>query len=597
MRLPSAERLARDTVETVRRFPLPVLAALVASGILLRAIETGDGLEPLAPVALGIPLFAALRLAGERGVLPRMAEALLSLGTLAGLAWLHRSWGDWGESLRLVRYAQLFAGAFLLLAVLPYARPLRGGDGGLLPFNRHLLLRAVEGVLQAAVLLAGISAALVAVDQLFGVSVSHRAYQRLAVLLGFVVFPLYVLAGIRFDPPEEHPRPLRVVGQYLLVPLSALYLAILTAYLAQVLLTRSWPSGWIGWLVSWMAVVGTFSIFLVRPEGGREPRWARRWERAFWTLMLPASGMLLAAVGKRVGQYGVTEPRYLALALGGWLLAMAVAFGILRVRDFRVLPGTLACLLLLTLAGPWGVASVSRSSQVDRLAGLFAAHGMLEDGQVVPARTPVPEAEAREVVQILRYLYRTHPAHDLGPILGPYQDEGAWRGEGPPPWRQETPPRWAADTRAEAVARALGLDPGTASALDPRGAVTLALDGAGIHVEGFRRLAFVPVGGELVLGGVTWRVGIGEEGTRLQLTGSGGERVLFDLRPLLEGAGPGVRIERTSTALSVDPAPGGAPLPDGVRVRLVVRELVYLPSRDGAGFVTFSVDPAWLVVD
>jgi hypothetical protein len=620
MRLPSLAHLRDALVAVARRFPLPLLAAVAGTVVLLRAIETGDGADILAPLALGIPLFLALRLAGESGLYSRRVEVLLALVVGAGLVLLHDQWSDWGERLRFVRYAQLFVGAHMLVAVAPFVR-----DGtGFRPFNRQLLLRVLEGALQVAVIFAGISAALLAVDQLFPVSISGDAYQRLAVVLGFLYFPVHVLSGIEREAPDRDPRPLRVIGQYILVPLSALYLLILTAYLGQVLLTRSWPSGWIGWLVSWMAVAGTLSILLVRPARRDELPWAWAWERIFWILMLPAAAMLLVAVGKRVAQYGVTAPRYMALALGAWLAAMAVSYGLARVRDLRLVPASLAAVLLFTVAGPWGAAAVARESQMDRLTSLLEAEDMLEDGRAVPAEGAVDPLHGQEIMETLHYLLDTHRDLDLSGLLGNLGD--AELAAGTPASGRETPMgvaagrrghSWSARLRAEAVATALGIDlaAGPMGPRDLRAPRSVALRaGDGIPVAGFDRIVVADEGATVRVADRLFRVELDGETGQVALVGEAGARIEFDLGPLVEVArseapDPGLsepggfpRIARSAAELSIDPSPPGPTpaLPEGVAVRLVVRELVLAPgpggTRDVGGRV-MSLSASWLVSD
>jgi hypothetical protein len=509
--LPDVRPVLRSVGPTVLRFPLPLLAAATGMVLLLVALPDGPGLDMVPPVALGIPLFLALRLAGERRLLPRWTEGILAVAVALGLLALHVAWDGWSEPIRAIRYLQLFVAAHLLVAVVPFLRDPRGFR----PFNRHLLLNLLEGGLQAAVLMVGISAALLAVDVLFAVSVPGVVYARLAVILGLGFLPLRVLAGVDLDPTEEDPRVLRVLGHTVLVPLGALYLVILTLYLGQVLVTRSWPSGWIGWLVSWMAVVGILSILLVRPSepGGARPggrpagsagrasrvswaTWEWIWERTFWLLMLPASGMLLVAVGKRVQQYGVTEPRYMALALGGWLAVLAFAFGILRLRDLRLLPASLALVLLASFGGPWGMAAMSRESQLGRLSALLASHDMLVEGRAVPTPTHLPEADRQQVRAILTYLFETHPSQDLAGLLAEVRDaevpvppqggtrvgDTAWPGPGVP-------------ERVEAVMTALGVAPPLGGAARGRMLFQRADAGdAGLPLAGFHRLHFFPLG-------------------------------------------------------------------------------------------------------
>jgi hypothetical protein len=84
--------------------------------------------------------------------------------------------------------------------------------------------------------------------------------------------------------------------------------------------------------------------------------------------MLPAIAMLLAAIGKRVFQYGITEDRYFIAVLSLWLTAIAITFIARRNADIRWIPITLSLLAFATAFGPWGAYTVSRDSQLGHLA-------------------------------------------------------------------------------------------------------------------------------------------------------------------------------------------------------------------------------------
>jgi hypothetical protein len=465
--IPSPQALAQTLRTVPRRFPLPLLFAYATMGVVLASIRDPT-FDQAVPLALGISLFLALRLAGETGVLKRPVEIGLTVAGVVAIVALHLTWESGSETARAIRYGQLFLASHLMVAVLPFlgGGHLRGvlSEARFRPFNRHLLLRFIEGSAQALILFVGISAALLAIDRLFGVSVPDLTYARLSVVLYFGFLPTHLLAGIA-DPTvqreDEDPRVLRVLGRWILLPLSSLYLLILTAYFVQVLVTRTWPTGWIVWLVSWMAVVGILTVLLTRPgkEGSEalRPDPASRlhlWERGFWLLMLLAAAMLLMALWQRIQQYAITEPRYLAGVLGVWLACMAVLYASRRDRDLRWIPATLLVLVFLTGIGPWSALEVSKRSQLHRLEAVQRRVAAATD------REAVSETDRVQAREILTYLFRVHPGVE---IAGVSTDAAGGRAEGVGIEEMgaegvgvegQTPM-----ARAEAAALALGIDP------------------------------------------------------------------------------------------------------------------------------------------
>ncbi len=123
-------------------------------------------------------------------------------------------------------------------------------------------------------------------------------------------------------------------------------------------------------------MIGVLALLLVHPIRDRaDSQWVNAYGRWFSVALLAPLIMLLMAVGKRVDQYGVTEPRYFLLVLGLWGLGVALAYAFTASRNIKVIPMTLAGLTLLTAFGPWGAYQVSRRSQLHRLDRIAAAAG------------------------------------------------------------------------------------------------------------------------------------------------------------------------------------------------------------------------------
>ena len=213
-------------------------------------------------------------------------------------------------------------GLHLLAAVLPYA----GVDepNGFWQYNRALFLRFLTAGIYSAVLFVGLALALAALDNLLGVSVPEESYFRLLATIAFVFNTWFFVAGVPPDLPAleaytDYPKGLRVFAQFILVPLVIVYLLIVTAYLGRVIVTRVWPSGWTGYLVSALATVGILAILLVHPERDRKDQpWIEIYARWFYVGLFPSIIMLLLAIWQRLGQYGITERRYLLSVLALW---------------------------------------------------------------------------------------------------------------------------------------------------------------------------------------------------------------------------------------------------------------------------------------
>ena len=429
MRLPSLATAVETARQTLARFPMAMLSGFLAAVAAFRMIDgPSHDSQPrlLATGVLGLALFtASVTSAERRGVAPRH-RWIVDIAVAVGLALLYRASLDWTPDLTALRFIQLLLAGHLLVAIAPYLTSER--LDGFWQFNRMLFLRYLTGAFYAVVLWAGLSVALAAVDKLFGVDIDSEMYAHLFAFLAFVFHPWFFLAGVprdyaELETREDYPAGLKVFTQFVLMPLVVIYLAILTAYLGKVILTRTWPNGWIGYLVSSVSATGVLALLLVHPLRERaDSRWVNGYGRWWFVALLPSLGMLLAAIAKRVGQYGITEQRYFLLVLALWLLGLALYYAITASRNIKLIPMTLCAVALLTTMGPWSAYAVSRRSQMNRLDRLLEQNAMGRAGAPTPARGTVPVEDRREMSAVFYYLASTHGPGAVGAALGLPED-------------------------------------------------------------------------------------------------------------------------------------------------------------------------------
>ena len=421
---------------TLARFPLAIAAAgtAVAAGILL--VEPGNRdltTRVLLAAILGLPTFTAVHLLSEErhwslgraGIAAALATALLLLFLASARTW--------SNSLLALRFAQLTLGAHLAVTFLPFhGRP---ETASFWQFNWAIFQRFLVATLFSAVLFTGLAIALVAIDRLLGIHVDGDFYPRLLVVIAFGFHPWYTLGGVPrslgdLEDRGDYPTGLRIFAQYILIPIVVVYLAILTAYLGRVVVTRAWPSGWIGYLVSSVATAGTLALLLAHPARQRaEGRWIDPFARWFFIALIPSLIMALLAVGKRITQYGVTEPRYALGVLGWWLLVLAAYFAVTRSKSIRIIPVSLGLVVLVTAGGPWGMAATSQRSETIRFRQL------VEDRSTALRSDSADQVSRRELTAVARYLLEVHgPGGLAAAIRVPADTVEAWRAgiEGDP---------------------------------------------------------------------------------------------------------------------------------------------------------------------
>jgi hypothetical protein len=544
MRLPSIEQLVRVGRTSAGRFPLVLLSAAIAAvaGVLLPDSSIDDEILTgfLYVATLGIPLFLAIDLVAERRGTSDRARWIARLAAVALLVAVYIGRLSWSEPVEILRYVQLSVAAHLLVAVSPYLGVREWN--GFWQYNRSILLRFLMAAIFSVVLYVGLAIALLAVDNLLGVDVDGDTYFRLWCVIAFLFNTWFFISGIpddleALDRRTDYPPALKVLGQYILSPLVTVYLLIITAYLVRILVTRVWPSGWIGYLVSSVAAAGILSLLLLYPiEEREENRWVRSYARWFYFGLIPANAMLLLAIWKRIQQYAVTEPRYFLVILSLWLAGISLFYAFSRSRNIKVIPATLAILAVVTFAGPWSAYAVSRRSQTTRLEILLERNGVLVEGGV---RTPPSEVsfdDRREISAVLRYLAENHGTASIESWFpeGRLAEVDTIAGASEPTERRH------ADERAALITAELGLDyvgswtPGEGGGFN----FSVDWDGPPLRISGYD---FVvrdrsTLGDTVRVEGLPFAFAYDEEGLAVVMLRDGEEVLSLSLTQLIERA-------------------------------------------------------------
>lgn len=289
-------------------------------------------------------------------------------------------------------------------------------------FNNILFIRIVISVIFSGVLFAGLALAITSINILFNVSFGEMVYLKLFFIIAGIFNTWFFLSGIPDDYEElkvEQPFPkgLKVFSQYILIPLSIIYLAILYAYGMKIVVQWDLPRGWVSALIIFYSIVGILAILLVYPLREKtEHSWVRLFARFFFIAILPLIILLYVAVYTRVNEYGVTEPRYYLIILGVWLTIISLYYIFSKRKNINLIPVSLLIFGLLSLFGPWNAFNVSENSQVKRLKKVFGKYNMLSAEGINKPDKKLTEYDTDQIRGVIYYLADHHSYQSLSKI-------------------------------------------------------------------------------------------------------------------------------------------------------------------------------------
>lgn len=404
------EQVFQAFLTTCIRFPLAILS-LVA--FMLLALAENHDLEWLTDIQ------------SQRGMLVTVAGAFWFVA--AGLFSESRGWNKvkrysfglpifaiifWqistNDSMAVSSWTLLLS---VTLAVTFAAYIFRSNDNASIwYFNFQLGTGFGFAILSALILCGGLSLILTSIEYLFEVDFSRKYYSDIW-LIGWTFFaPAYFITSIptQFDYLEsdcEFPPGVHFIQNYVLVPLSVIFMVILYAYFIKILLQWELPRGNLGKMISTFGVIGIFTHLTIYPVYDRGAPLLNWFYRNFYKMMIVPLGLLILAITVRLSQYGLTEPRYIVVICAIWF-ALLIAYYMVKATDFKIknVVIVLATLSLIASFGPWRIDKLPVKDQFARLQELLIREELLIDNQYVVPKVQ-PDFETRKSISsIVSYL-------------------------------------------------------------------------------------------------------------------------------------------------------------------------------------------------
>lgn len=317
--------LGQGVVRSVREFPLETLLGLVyfVLGVLTDRGQTAalKDSEVYELLLWFVPQYVLLFAFGR---LARRRTRWYPFYLLAWFLWIPLF--HWG-----FRYEDWYLGMAWILVPLMLVLGDRKMDN--VAFGRnvfHTVVQTAFGLL-IGLLLAGIVSSLIAsVNFLFALDLSDNWTEYSLMFLAFVVTPLLCCALVSKESTGKGDAALRVIVDYILSPALVAYAVMLFLYIVRILLRWELPDGGVAYMVLGF-LVEALLCYLLRmqiPESQRHFEW---FYRPFPYIALAPLALLWIGAVRRIGEYGITGPRF-------YLLVLAVVVTLFVLRLFRERP-------------------------------------------------------------------------------------------------------------------------------------------------------------------------------------------------------------------------------------------------------------------
>lgn len=411
------QQAGRETKVVFLRFPVVIIAALIITAALQLLIGMEDRgevwdilLRIVVAGGVALPLFVGLKLFAESRRLSLQKLLMLNLTGLLLVFLYYYILGGGFDDLFPYRFFPLFAAAHLLVSIAPFSG--QNNVEGFWWYNITMFGRFLSSLLHASLLYAGLSLAMLAIEKLFDVGIPESVYVRVSVVVFMLFMTSFFLAGVPKVNEDSfrtaiYPRALRIISQYILGILVSVYMIILYAFSAKVLILQHWPNGWLSMLILGFSSIALFNYCLLWPLRREEGNtFAIQYTRWTFLILIPLVLLLWKAIIMRTTQYGLTVNRYLVAELALWLSLILLFFNLNRKKDIRMIPASLMLFLIVFAYGPLSGVERSLSSQINQLKELSGRYGMYDGKGIVPlekGKTMAGQDEAR-FYDIINYI-------------------------------------------------------------------------------------------------------------------------------------------------------------------------------------------------
>lgn len=429
LQLPSVNHLFSSVTSTIRRYPFEFLFALagtwsaihLSSGYLYGYASHSWYIRILMMAAIAMPLSLAVSLFGRNKAFS--ANKLLLIRCIAAGA---------GVLLLFILNPEAYPQHYVVFALLLIAMHLlvsfaaftgKNNTLAFWEFNKTLFIRFLTGLLYTFVLCVGLCAAIGVVDRIFGFSLNW-VYQPVWFIILGVFNTLFFLSGVpegnlQAESLIAYPKGLKFFSQYILVPLATVYLIILLVYEVKILIEWELPKGLVSGLILGYAGLGLLALLLVYPLRDQEGNgWIKVYGRYFYLFLLPLVALLILAISKRIGSYGITQYRYFLMVLAAWLLFLIGYFLLHKKATIKAIPVSLFIIVVLIIYGPQSATSVSLNSQRAVLYELFKEAGLIKQGKLQPIdQKKVKPYIAARMASTVNYILQHYDFQSMQPLL------------------------------------------------------------------------------------------------------------------------------------------------------------------------------------
>ena len=314
-----------------KRFPLAVAFAIFTTIAFIYVFESHSLLTdskllfwlffyPIAATMIALTISLVQESRKKFSIIPHVVAEAVWLAVSIALTFYYVSTDNNTEiTYVLVTGLFIYTTVFLSIFIAPFFK--QKDENGFWVF---LMKNAKAAVIAGAIsvfLLIAINGLLFGFFNLFDIKVSDKPFIYSAIICSCTIFPILFFSGIPSidECLQEAPALNKFqvsTNKFLFLPILSLYIILLYAYIAKIIIQWEMPKGMVSYLVSVSMLLLLLRVTLMHPERiNPKPSFEKKLLKILPTACIPLVILMSVGIMRRISDYGISEDRYYIAAV------------------------------------------------------------------------------------------------------------------------------------------------------------------------------------------------------------------------------------------------------------------------------------------
>ncbi len=375
-----------------KRFPLAVAFAIFTTIAFIYVYESHSLLTdskllfwlffyPIAATMIALTISLVQESRKKFSIIPHVVAEAVWLAVSIALTFYYVSTDNNTEhTYVLVTGLFIYTTVFLSIFIAPFFK--QKDENGFWVF---LMKNAKAAVIAGAIsvfLLIAINGLLFGFFNLFDIKVSDKPFIYSAIICSCTIFPILFFSGIPSidECLQEAPALNKFqtsANKFLFLPVISLYIILLYAYIAKIIIQWEMPKGMVSYLVSASMMLMLLRVTLTLPERiNPKPSFEKTLLKILPAACIPLVILMSVGIMRRISDYGISEDRYYIAAINIFYYIIIAILLIDKIKcKSRYITIVFCSMFLILTNGPLSALNVTHRVWIGSIKAALAEQG------------------------------------------------------------------------------------------------------------------------------------------------------------------------------------------------------------------------------